>query len=521
MALQFENPWLLLLILPAAVFIYYTTKNMIKMTHWKKTTIVVFRSLIFLIIILLLSGFTIKLTANTATTLFLIDSSDSIKQKKQGEDFIREALKNMGRNDEAGIINFGENYAIELLPIKNPSFTNVQTEINPSFTNLENALIAVQSLMPWDHRKRVVILTDGRENVGNGLSQVKYMRSKGYVIDVYPLSPEVGEEVQLERLSIPESVHLNEQFEIVVDIKSNVNTSAILQLYSDRLMTAQKQIVLNKGNNQFVFTDNAIKGGMVTYRVEILADADTLSQNNSLSSYTYVKDIPEVLVVQETNKASDVLVEMLKDQMNITVVNSKQVPAQLTELLKYDAFILTNVSADSLSNEFLDNLETVISHQGKGLLVTGGDNSYGPGGYYKTTLEKVLPVNMDIKPKEEEPDLALILVIDKSGSMSSGDFGIPKMELAIEAAIRSTEVLDQDDTIGVIAFDDAYKWVVEPKKLDKLKAIQDAIGTIRSGGGTQILPPLKAAYDAIKELDAGLKHIILLTDGQAEKEGYE
>ena len=90
----------------------------------------------------------------------------------------------------------------------------------------------------------------------------------------------------------------------MVDIKSNVNTSAILQLYSDRLMTAQKQIVLNKGNNQFVFTDNAIKGGMVTYRVEILADADTLSQNNSLSSYTYVKDIPEVLVVQETNKAS-------------------------------------------------------------------------------------------------------------------------------------------------------------------------------------------------------------------------
>jgi Ca-activated chloride channel family protein len=129
MALQFENPWLLLLILPAAVFIYYTTKNMIKMTHWKKTTIVVFRSLIFLIIILLLSGFTIKLTANTATTLFLIDSSDSIKQKKQGEDFIREALKNMGRNDEAGIINFGENYAIELLPIKNPSFTNAITPI--------------------------------------------------------------------------------------------------------------------------------------------------------------------------------------------------------------------------------------------------------------------------------------------------------------------------------------------------------------------------------------------------------
>jgi len=521
MALQFENPWLLMLILPIVVFMYYTTKNMIKMTTWKKTTIMVLRSLIFLLIILLLSGFTIELTSNTATTLFLIDSSDSISQKKQGEDFIREAIKNMGKNDEVGIINFGENYAIELLPDKNPSFTNVQTKINTSFTNLEKALIGAQSLMPWDHLKRVVILTDGRENVGDGLSQVKQMRSKGYIIDVYPLNSEIGEEVQLESLSIPETVHLNEQFEIVVNIKSNVNTSAILKLYSDRLLTAQKQIILNKGENQFVFTDKAVNGGMVTYRVEVSADVDTLFQNNAMSSYTYVKDKPKVLVVQEEENASDVLVEMLKDNVNITVVNSKQVPTHLSEILKYDAFILTNVSADSLSNVFLDNLETAVSHQGKGLLVTGGENSYGPGGYYKTTLEKILPVNMDIKPKEEEPDLALILVIDKSGSMSGGDFGISKMELAIEAAIRSTEVLDQDDTIGVIAFDDAYKWVVEPQKLDNLKSIQDAIGTIRSGGGTQILPPLQAAYDAIKELNAGLKHIILLTDGQAEKEGYE
>jgi len=521
MALQFENPWLLLLILPIAIFIFYTTKNMIKMTYWKKTTTVILRCFIFLIIILLLSGFTVKLIASTTTTLFLIDTSDSIRQKKHGEYFIKEAIKYMEKKDEVGIINFGENYAVELMPDKNPSFSNVQTKINSSFTNLEKALIGAQSLMPWNHQKRIVILTDGRENVGDVLSQVKHMRSKGYIIDVYPLNSDVEEEVQLEGLYIPESVNLNEQFEIIVNIKSNVNTSAILKLYNDRLLTVQKQVMLNKGDNQFVFTDKAVNGGMVTYRVEILADADNLSQNNALSSYTFVKDKPKVLVVQDSEKASDVLVDMLKDQVNITVLNSKQVPSQLSELLKYDAFILTNVSADSLSDEFLNNLETAISHQGKGLLVTGGDNSYGPGGYYKTTLERILPVNMDIKPKEEEPDLALILVIDKSGSMSGGDFGISKIELAKEAAIRSTEVLDQDDTIGVIAFDDAYKWVVEPQKLVDLKSIQDAIGTIRSGGGTQILPPLQAAYDAIKELDAGLKHIILLTDGQAEKEGYE
>lgn len=521
MALQFENPWLLLLLLPAASLMYYTTKNMIRLVLWRRISIILLRSLVFLLVILLLSGFTIKQVSNTATTLFLLDSSDSISQKEQTAAFVREAIKNMGRNDEAGIINFGGDSTIELLPAKHPIFDDIQTLINPSFTNLEKALLTAQSVMPWDHKKRVVLVTDGRENTGNALLQIKQMKAKGYAVDVYPINSSFQKEVQLEELKIPDSVHLNEQFEITVNIKSNVNTRVVLQLYSDRLLAGEKEIVLNKGDNQFAFMDKAVNGGMVTYRVEVLADSDTVSQNNSLSSYTYVKDIPEIMMILESEEAGSALGDILKADMHLTVVNPMQVPVEMSELLKYDAFIMANVSADSLSDAFLNNLETAVSHQGKGLLVTGGDNSYGPGGYYKTTLEKILPVNMDIKPKEEEPNLALMLVIDKSGSMSGGDFGISKIELAREAAIRSTEVLNQEDMIGVIAFDDAFKWVVEPQKLDNLQAIQDAIGSIRSGGGTQILPGLEAAYDSIQKMDAKLKHIILLTDGQAEKEGYE
>ena len=521
MAVQFENPWLLLLILPAAAFMDYTTKKMIRLVLWRRVSIILLRSFTLLMVILLLSGITLQQMSTMATTLFLVDSSDSIRQKENGADFVREAIKSMGRNDEAGIINFGGDSSIELLSSKNPLFDGLQTQVDTTFTSMENALVSAQSIMPWDHQKRVILLTDGRENTGNAILQVRQMKAKGYSVDVYPINSGFMNEVQLQELKIPDSVHLNEQFEITVNVKSSINTSAVLRLYSDRLLTAQKEVVLNRGENQFVFLDKAANGGMVTYSVEVLADEDTVSHNNTLSSYTYVKDIPEIMVIQDSDEAGKNIADILKEDMNLTLLNPKQVPVEAAELLKYDAFILANVSADSLSDKFLSNLETVVSHQGKGLLVTGGDNSYGPGGYYKTTLEKLLPVNMDIKPKEEEPNLALMLVIDKSGSMSSGDYGIAKMELAREAAIRSTEVLNQDDMIGVLAFDDAYKWVVEPQNLDDLQTIQDAIGSIRSGGGTQILPPLEAAYDAIQELDTKLKHIILLTDGQAEKEGYE
>ena len=521
MALQFENPWLLLLLLPAAAFMYYTARNMIRLVRWRKVSILFLRGIVLLLIILLLSGVTLQKVADTATTLFLVDSSDSIGLETAGAEFVQNAVKHMGRNDEAGIINFGGDSSIEILPVKNLMFDGLQTRVDSSFTNLEDALVLAQSVMPWDHQKRVVLLTDGRENTGNALPLIKQMKSKGYAVDIFPLSTGFQEEVQLKGLKVPDSVNLNEQFEITVNIKSNVQTKAVLRLYSERLLTSQKEVVLNKGDNQFVFSDKAVNGGMVTYRVEVSAESDSISQNNQLSSYTYVQDKPEIMLIQDADEAGGLLADILKEDMKVTVVNPKQVPVELAEILKFDAFILANVSADSLSETFLGNLETAVSYQGKGLLVTGGDNSYGPGGYYKTALEKMLPVNMDIKPKEEEPNLALMLVIDKSGSMSGGDYGISKMELAREAAIRSTEVLNKDDRIGVLAFDDAYKWVVEPQGLDDLTKIQNAIGSIRSGGGTQILPPLEVAYDAIQKLDTKLKHIILLTDGQAEKSGYE
>lgn len=521
MALQFKNPWLLLLLIPAAAYMIFTIKRMIRLVKWRKISVITLRSLVFIIVIMLLSGISFTRVSNRSTTLFVVDSSDSMLDKNEASLFIKSALKEMGRYDEAGIVNFGENTAIEVLPTKKPIFDEIQTKINPSFTNIEKALLMAQSLMPWDHKKRLVLITDGRENSGDVIKQVKQMRTKGYVIDVYPSYQQIDKEVQLDEIKVPESVHLNEQFKIEVTVKSNIETQAVLSMYSDRTITVQKKVVLNKGVNKFAFSDKAVNGGMSSYRVEIQADMDTLSQNNSMSSFTYVKDKPKILIIQEYEEAGRQLKKILEKDMDVTVLNAEQIPAEMSEMLKYDAFVLSNVSAESLNSKFLENLEIVVNHQGKGLLVTGGDRSFGPGGYYKTPLEKILPVNMDVKPKEEEPNLALLLVIDKSGSMSSSDYGISKMELATEAAIRATEVLNENDMIGVIAFDDALKWVVKPQSIDDLKAVQDAIGTIRAGGGTQILPPLEEAYNSIKELDTKLKHIILLTDGQAEKEGYE
>lgn len=521
MVFSFNYPFFVLLIPIAAAFVIITSKKM-KLARWRKNTAVALRIAVFVLLALCMAGFGIKKVSDTSTTVFLFDGSDSTaKSKSAMEEFIKEAIRNKGSSDKVGIINFGGNSSVEITPAVKPQFSSIQTLVNGNFTNMEQALKLASSLIPAGDRKRIVLLSDGAQNAGDALKQARLLKQQHITLDVFPVKTITGDEVQLDEVLTPESLHLNEKFEIVVNIDSNVKTAATIKLYTDRELSAEKTVELQVGKNNFVFSDTAGKGGLVTYTAVIEPQKDTIIKNNTASAFSYIEDVAQILVIQDEDEAASELVKILGNDVKVTVLKPEALPRSTDELQKYDAFILSNVSAEKLDDKFLSSLETCIKYQGKGLLVTGGENSYAPGGYYKTVLEKVLPVNMDIKPKEELPNLGLVLVIDKSGSMSEGQYGISKIELAKEAAIRATEVLRPNDMIGVIGFDAAVQWVVKPQNLDNLKSIQNAIGTIRADGGTQIIPPLQEAYLALKDTNTKLKHIILLTDGQAEKNGYD
>ncbi|PKM49490.1 MAG: von willebrand factor type A [Firmicutes bacterium HGW-Firmicutes-7] len=510
--------WLILLVLPLIIlpFIKYAKKTT------RQKVFLTLRTLTALLIILSMCGVSLVKTAKDTTTIFISDLSDStLDRQKLIENFISDALKSKDSNDITGIIGFGADSSTENEPSKQTIFNGFQTSVDTDFTNISGALLHGAALFPPNTKKRMVLITDGLENMGDSERQIRALQQNGTIVDVYGVVKGDFEEVQLSQVLVPEKAGKNQVIDIAAHIESNVKTKATILLYAGNALKHEQQVDLDLGTNKFIFTDTVSSGGVLSYRVEIIPEKDTYMENNYLSSFVTVNDLPVILLIEDEDGQGEQIIKMLEEHVTIEVKAPEEAPQTLESLIKYDGFILADISIERFNAKFLTNLENVVKNQGKGLLVTGGDSSYGPGGYYKTILEEMLPVNIDVKPKEEKPNLALLLVIDKSGSMTEGQYGISRLELAKEAAIRSTEVLEPKDMLGVIAFDDSIKWVVDLQLATDKGALQDQIATIVPGGGTSIRPSLEAAVNALIDTDTKLKHIILLTDGQAETTGYE
>ena len=523
MAFNFNYPLILILFPVFAAYLLYVSRGLTRLTKTKKRIILGLRMIILLLLILSLAGFGLKTASKYTTTIFLVDSSDSAKDSKDiAEKFIKNSIENKGKNDKVGVASFGADVAAELSPSLNPRFFTLQAKINSRFTNIEKALNHVISMIPASDNKRVVLISDGEENTDNVFSVINILKEKGISLDVFMLENLEKNDVQLTTIDLPRFTRLNEQFDVFIRVDSNVRTAGTLKLYRDRKLISSTDIEIQVGENNFVFSQTAEEGGMITYTAEIDIIDDNVSQNNENSAFVYVEDMANILIIQGKEEDTKEIEKILEGDVKINVISPESAPKSIEHLQKYDAFVISNVSAERLNDEFIENLEISVRHMGKGLLVTGGEESYALGGYKNTPLEAALPVDMNVKSDEEHPNLGLLLVLDKSSSMASGNYGISNIELAKEAAIRSTEILTQFDYIGVIAFDGAPQWVVKTQKLDNLKKVQDSIGTIRASGGTSILPALEEATRSLTEdTDAKLKHIILLTDGMAERTGYE
>ncbi|MDD3024170.1 MAG: VWA domain-containing protein, partial [Syntrophomonadaceae bacterium] len=521
MAISFNHP-LLLLLLPLLLYpVYLWQRNSRHLPRFRRNLILSLRIALLLSLILALAGWQLRFTVDRQSVVFVVDLSASCeKNRDKAGEFIKSALKYRKADDQAGIVVFGENARIDQSLTPSSTWRTIESLTGRDHSNPSEGLKLANALMSGSSRQRIVLLSDGRENDGDALEEVKALAAKNIRVDVLPLVSQEGPDTSIGSLEVPQKLFAGEKFPVKVRINSNVVTSVKLRIYRDQVLLNEENLQVQRGENLFVHTSQLDKSGFFTFNASIEAAQDTVPENNEACAFSQVEGNPRVLLVEGSPGEAKAISTAI-DSLGIKreTVSAAGLPRSLAGLKSYGTIILCNVPAENLSPETMENIHAAVRDLGIGLIMVGGEDSFGPGGYFETPIEQALPVYMDLRGKKEIPSLGLLLVIDKSGSMGAGSGGYSKVELAKEAAIQATEVLGPLDSIGVIAFDDTAQWVVKFQQLNDLEAIQDDIGTIRADGGTSIFPSLNLAYAALKDAKTKYKHIILLTDGQSATSG--
>ena len=384
-------------------------------------------------------------------------------------------------------------------------------------TDIASALQLAYGLYPEGYLRRAVILSDGVQTDGDLLAEANRAKSYGVRLFAVPYRRPVPGEVAVRDLHVPEHVREGETFDVHAQVFSSVKQTAKLVLKQGDVVNGLdgvKQVDLEPGDNDVVFKSKAAVPGEVTYALEASdMQQDRFKENNRATAIAAVLGKPVVLYVDGDPARSSYLASALAAQQ-FNVDTNDPLPTTLREAERYDFIVLSDMPSERVSLTQQETIEQYVRDLGGGFLFAGGEHGYGLGGWYHTTIERILPVRMDAEKRRDDAEVAMALVIDRSGSMS----GLP-LEMAKQAAKATADTLAGDDLLEIIAFDSQPTRIVRMTPAKHRARIQNDIARIQAGGGTEIFPALDAAYQALSTTRAKKKHVVLLTDGQAPQNG--
>ena len=524
----------------------------------------VLRLLILALLILSLAGAQLVRAVDDLAVVFLVDASDSMSRESAAaaEAFVRQAVGAMGPDDRAGVILFGANALVEQ-PLRRfesaddlPPFASQPGRLH---TDLAEALRLSLALLPGDAARRVVVLSDGAATTGDTAEAARLAAASGVSIDtVYLPRPAAPNEVIVRDVAAPARVGQGETFRLEIAAESTTATPATLRVLGDGVVVYEEEVQLQPGGNNFVVRLTAAAPGFARYRVQLSppAAADTFPQNNELAAFTEITGQPRVLIVAADpsvgaglrpaptaadpsvgaglrpaptandepafDEAAQLAAALAASGLTVERVAPAALPPTPGDLADYAGVMLVNVNARDLSPRQMAALQSYVRDLGGGLTAVGGPDSFGMGGYFDTPLEEALPVNMQIEDEERFPSVSLVLVIDRSGSMSAEEGGVTKIQLAAEGAVRALQLLNQNDEMTLITVDEAPDAIIGPvTAANRDEAIEQMRRLGAGGGGIFVYNGLQAAAEALDSSTNEVRHIIVLADGSdaEQKEG--
>ncbi|HEX2766733.1 MAG TPA: VWA domain-containing protein [Candidatus Limnocylindria bacterium] len=531
-----EPAWLWLALPAAAIVVIGWLAASRTLPRARRIGSLVVRLVLVACLVLALAGMRLALPADRLSVVFLLDASASMLDASREElvEWARDTVGDKPEGDTAAVVVFGANALVDRLPSEVTDLADPASQPVVGATDIGAAVRLAAAIMPAGHQARIVLLSDGNDTAGEADAAIAAAATRGIRLDVVMPADESAAEVLVDAVDAPNGARVGETIDLSVRLRSTITTDATLRLLADGATIATRELSLEPGVTTIPFSVTADEAGFHVFRAIIEPDEDRFTENNAADAYVLVTGEPRVLLAtDDATRAADLVASLTDGNLDVDVVASTGVPSSLTTLAGYDAVVLDNVEADALGEAAMESLQVYVRDLGKGLVMLGGRDSYGAGGYLDTPIEETMPVYMTVRDRERSPDVAMVAVVDQSGSMAdchctgdsrdtanpSGQRGFEKVDIAKEAILRAAEALAPTDQLGVVTFNENAHWAVRTSPID-FGALQAGLG-FRADGNTNIYAGLKAAYDDLVQNPATLRHIILITDGWSQSGAYD
>lgn len=474
------------------------------------------RSLVVLLLLFALAGLQWKTSVRQKQVIFLLDGSGSItsEQRDRAVTWLNEVMKTLHSPDQAGIVHFASTAVVERFPSTPRIADRLESKLDVSATNFEDAAALADALFADSYQKNIVVISDGNETAGRGKEFFEELRKKEVATQALFLPPVEHAEAGVESLRVPEVAGLRQNFDLETVLSGNRRAPALLQVYRNGGLIQEGTVTLEPGTKLSLRLPQRIEQpGLYRYQVVIKPSQDFRVENNSREIWLQIAGPPRLLLVDEEPQQLQALAGALQNRgFQVESRSVQNFPITLQDMLLYQAIFVRNVPASRIHDQ-MPLLREYVHDFGGGFAMLGGKKSFGPGGYYKTPVEEILPVSMDLQNKKYLADVSIVIVIDKSGSMSYTDRGKQKIDLADEGGARVASLLKKSDQLGVLAVDSVPKWAFPLQQLASPGSAVDAITSIRAGGGgIYVYSGLQAAYGALKNTKSSVKHVILFAD---------
>lgn len=528
-----DSPWYLALLVLVPLVWYFSYHSLASLGRVRRIAVLLLRSSVLVLLVLAAAELQWVRRNDRLTVIYLVDQSLSIPQARRAAmfDYVRAAVaKYRPPEDRAGVIVFGREANIEIPPFDEDLELASASEslLDPEYTNLAGAIKLAQASFTEDSAKRIVIVSDGNENIGDGLEQARLAAAAGISIDVVPISYHVRSEVAVEKLALQTDIRNGQPFDMRV-VLNNMNQATaddpgIVRgrlIVSERtedqpIVLSDEHIELPPGKHVLTLRQKIERPNFYSYEARFVPDDpadDAMVQNNRATAFTHVRGSGQVLLIEDEDHRGDhaLLVDKLQqDNLEVTIQSTSRLFGSLAELQPFDTIILADVPHDRFSDEQVAMLARNTHDLGGGLVMLGGPNSFGAGGWNNTEVEAAMPLDFQIKSAKVQAKGALAMVMHAS-EMPEGNHW---QKVIVQEAIKA---LGSEDYCGVLHWNGTERWlwggglIPVRQQRDNMMA---AVDRMLPGDMPDFDPAMVQAQRGFAALkDAAVKHMVVISDG--------